>query len=187
MFQSEKLLWRGVVTMRTLSDNILRENAHQWIVSQPYLFDTAVCLHLPRKYKFDNHAWDEISLTSNIRHFLNRVDRSILGAGYRHKKQKVPRVVTQEHAVGCGWHAHALFSAHAIGWTTATFVDRLKSIWECEFLKGYRGGKFEDRLFYAEPVHGDYAGYIIKSLSTSDWPLAGQIDAENCWPHVGAS
>jgi len=165
----------------TYSDKEYRKTTIDWINGLPYNFCIAISLHLPNSYKSERHVWDSPALTKCLQYYFNCVDSKVLGSANRYKHLRVPRFITHEYKDTTGWHAHGLLSPDSTRLTAIEIMEHLETIWENKVLKEHKGGKLEKRLFYAEPVHGDYSAYITKSLATNDWPLAGQIDIQNCW------
>lgn len=133
-----------------------------WFKQQPFRFDVAVALHVPKAFRTTWGA-DEYALQLKLSRFLTRLDRKVLKAACRHRKQKIPRYVVLEHSPAVGWHVHALFSSETSRFSTEQLCTVIELMWLAEFsattLKG-----FEPYLGYAKPVTGGYANYMGKKL-----------------------
>jgi hypothetical protein len=167
--------------MASATNTALREQIREWVANQPCTFDTAICLHLTKSYKYAHHAWDERGLSRSLRYLFNCTDRSLLGSAWQRAGYRIPRFITLEPSDACGWHAHAVLSASHAGVSVDQLVVQMKKIWEDKVHQHYANTKFGQRIFFAEPVYGEYIGYITKSLSLAEEFWSGSVDWENTW------
>jgi len=135
--------------------------------------DLPATMHLPRRVQAAFGRFcsnDEMSLSKELRHCLNRFDRKVHRAQYRRHGIRVSRLVVLEHQQTVGWHAHLLLkSPPELGaFRTSTM---LSSLWH-EQVGEFATCDFDDRLYWAGPLTGDYFSYATKYLdrgSEIDW------------------
>lgn len=113
---------------------------------------------------------DEIALGRQLTHLFNQLDRQVFKSAHRNCKVRVPRIVTLEHTEEVGWHAHVLFTtpSHLSPTALSLLIQRL---WLRQ-VKRYVSLRFEDRLYWAEPISGEYLEYSTKHVGYSgdaDW------------------
>lgn len=149
--------------MATQQSEVLRQHNVQWLNSQPFAFDVAVCLHLPNAFRAEQRRWDERSLQIKLRRFFSRLDSQVLKAAHRHRKKRVPRFVVLEHSASVGWHAHAVLSSATSKMTAEQLCMAVKLVWLQELGQHANNG-FVTRLAWAEPLRDSYDHYITKQL-----------------------
>lgn len=131
-----------------------------------FLLPRALTATIKRKQVFA----DEVTLSQLLMHCFNRLDRQVYKSAHRKHGLRVPRFVTLERTDEVGWHAHVLLTtpAHLHASNLSLLLQRL---WLSQ-LREYVSPWFEGRLYWAEPVSGNYLGYSTKQIgdgSTVDW------------------
>jgi len=115
------------------------------------------------------HA-DEITLSQLLTYCFNRLDRRVHKSAHRRHGMRVLRFVALERTDDVGWHAHVLLTTppHLRPSQLSLMLQRL---WLSQ-LREYVSPKFEDRLYWAEPITGDYLWYSTKQIGgrgAADW------------------
>ena len=149
--------------MATPLTKALQQSNVDWVNSQPYRFNVAICLHLPDTYRSAQNGWSDSALRTKLRRFFNRLDSKVLKAAHRHGKKRVPRFIVLEKGAAVGWHAHALLSSETSKMSTEQLCMAVKLLWHEELGNPGTNG-FHARLAWAKPAGDRYARYMTKSL-----------------------
>jgi hypothetical protein len=155
----------------------LRSSELKWAVRewlQLERWDIAASFLLPKKLmvRLNNTCQraDEVSLSGELTHCFNRLDRRIFGSAHRNKGVRVPRYVGLEKADEVGWHAHVLFrTPERI--SPAEMISMLHRLWIGQ-MRGFGARFCKERLFWAEPITGHYDLYSTKQIGgigAADW------------------
>ena len=156
----------------------------RWLSAHSQTWNIAVTWHVPEPmrafYNGYNQRWRYIEdwLSNELRRYLNKVDRHIYKAAHKNRSMRLPRIITLEHADTVGWHAHGLLTnpPHLDEPTTQQI---LATHWHRHTAR-FATARFEQRLFWAEPVNGNYLGYITKHTKHLGGTL-GFIDLSNTY------
>lgn len=149
-----------------------REAVREWLGANPA--DIAATFLLPRglmgALKRAAIPTDEITLSKQLMHCFNQLDRQVFKSAHRNRGIRVPRVVTLEHTDDVGWHAHVLFTtpSHLSPTQLSLLMQRL---WLRQ-IKRYVSPRFENRLYWADLISGDYLRYSTKQVGgngDADW------------------
>ena len=137
--------------------------------------DVAVALHLPMHLA---HKPNPTPLKGRLRQLLNRLDTHFFGRQYHRNNQRIPRLVMLEYSPDCGWHAHMAIkltkNGHRKQITVEEMQERIKKYWL--LINGAKDA-FAERGVYAQPQHGNYVGYMLKTEGKEC--LQGELDIFN--------
>jgi hypothetical protein len=138
-------------------------------IAASFLLPHALMAEIKRTQVFS----DEVTLSRLLTYCFNRLDRQIYKSARRKHGVRVPRFVALERTDEVGWHAHVLLTtpAHLKPSQVSLMLQRL---WLSQ-LREYVSPRFEDRLYWAEPITGNYLWYATKQIgdgSTADWSNA---------------
>lgn len=152
------------VTHRMAICEWAQENEPDIAVS--FLLPRALTAAIKRKQVFA----DEVTLSQLLMHCFNCLDRHIYKSAHRKHGVRIPRFVTLERTDEVGWHAHVLLTTpeHLEPSQVSLMLQRL---WLSQ-LRKYVSPWFEARLYWAEPLSGNYLWYSMKQIgdgSTVDW------------------
>ena len=117
-------------------------------------------MHIPNRLRSDLKGWDDIWLEKQLRLYFNKLDRCVFKVDHRRRGKRLKRVITLEKTATVGWHAHVSISTPpAID--QAWLIEQMHRLWHQHVGKD-QTGKFEDKLFWAEPAQGNYVEYSFK-------------------------
>ncbi len=151
-----------------LRNRLFKNEVRNWL--KPQYFDLAIGMHLPRRIQSEFQRLrigdDQISFSLELRHCLNRFDRRIYRGRHRRQNMRVPRLVFLEHQESVGWHAHILIRS------PDDFAPAiLNRLWHQQ-VRNYTTKDFGDKLYWSEPLLGNYFEYATKFLDRGaevDW------------------
>lgn len=150
----------------------IRDDVRSWL--KPQNVDLAVGMHLPRllqgEFRRLRIGDDQISFSQQLRHCFNRFDQRIYRGRHRRQNMRVSRLIFLEHQESVGWHAHILIrSPDDLGpIQTSAILNRL---WH-QRVRNYTTKDFGDKLYWSEPLLGNYFEYATKFLDRGaevDW------------------
>lgn len=148
-----------------------------WIKNTGVKWDVCATLHVPEAKRKVEQGWTSDWLSDELRHYFNRLDRHILKSAHRYHGARVKRFITLENGEGVGWHAHALLRTPA-GVQQAAFIALADQLWH-EQQARYTAEHFQSRLSLIEPLTGNFAYYMIKSVHNGANLNRGVLDLEN--------
>jgi hypothetical protein len=148
-----------------------------WIKNTGVKWDVCATLHVPAAKRKAEQGWTADWLSNELRHYFNRLDRRIFKSAHRYHGARVKRFITLENGGGVGWHAHALLRTPA-GVLQAEFIALADQLWH-EQQARYAAAHFQSRLSLIEPVTGNFAYYMIKSVHNGSNLNRGVLDLEN--------
>jgi hypothetical protein len=166
------IYWKGAEKLRGTA---YRKAVCNW--AQTNKPDIAAAFLIPRTLiraiKGKQGYVDDVTLGQLLMHCFNKLDRQVFKSAHRKHGQRVLRFVTLEHTDEVGWHAHVLLTTPP-NWHASDVSLLLQRLW-LKQLRKFISPRFEDRLYWAEPVTGNYLWYATKQIgdgSTVDWPNA---------------
>ena len=162
-----------------VSHSKLRSEWQEWLLSSRHGWDVGICLHVPNSLRVAENGWDERWLQRRLSRFFNQLDRRIHKAAHRNRGVRVARCVALERTDLVGWHAHAML-ATPTGWQHEDFIQLMRKLWH-EDLGSYRACRFENQLFWAEPISNNYGSYSTKHCASSAKPIYSQSGISNGW------
>lgn len=148
-----------------------------WIKNTGVKWDVCATLHVPEGKRKAEQGWTAGWLSNELRHYFNKLDRRIFKSAHRNHGARVNRFVTLENSEGVGWHGHALLSTPS-GMQQAAFVSLADQLWH-EQQARYTAAHFQSRLSLIEPVTGNFAYYMIKSVHNGSNLKRCALDLEN--------
>jgi hypothetical protein len=144
----------------------------EWLDQVPW--NVGASFHLPKKLMARLNQTcrraDEISLSEELTHCFNQLDRKIFGNAHRKRGVRVLRFVALERTIDVGWHAHAVLRAPD-QLSDEELISLLRRIWIDQY-DDFSSIAFGQRLFWAEPITGAYDFYSTKNVGGSgaaDW------------------
>jgi hypothetical protein len=156
----------------------------RWLNANSHTWNIAVTWHVPNEmrtyYNGYNQTWRHIEdwLSNEMRKYLNTVDRAIYKAAHKNRSIRLPRIITLEHTETVGWHAHGIIS-NPLHLDEQTTQNILAKHWH-KHVARFATERFEKRLFLAEPINGNYLGYITKHTKDLEG-TKGFIDLANTY------
>jgi hypothetical protein len=146
-----------------------RDTIMDWVRPLPTALDLAFSLHVPASLRWQEQGWDEQWLSKRLKHFFTDLDRKALGAANRRKHLHLDRLVVLHQSPNVGWHAHCQITT-----PQCLSQDQLALLAERLWLRSlgpHARGKFQQRLFWCEPVVAGHMPYMLGHLSkdTVDW------------------
>jgi hypothetical protein len=159
----------------------LREAYADWLDEWGDGWDLACSLHVPNSMRAAQAGWGSDWLGRQVGAYFNKIDQRVFNDKYAAKRKRVQRFITYEHADGVGWHAHLLLltPSHL---TPADYIELLRETWR-QRVQRFTDDRFDDRLFYCQPIRGRYRGYCLKhAIELGDHtgrPSKGMIDLDN--------
>jgi hypothetical protein len=128
-----------------------------------------VALTLTLKQRAFNRSMDEIQASVTIRHFMNRLNRSIFGNASKRYQKGLQVVPVIEHGVDKRYHIHAIIDR----------PGRLEPLdFELKVREAWQDTDFGYYHIHMEPVRDDgWAHYITKFSQKPDYDLS--INWEN--------
>jgi len=148
-----------------------------WIKNTGVKWDVCATLHVPEAKRKAAQGWTADWLSDELRHYFNKLDRRIFKSAHRYHGARVNRFITLENSEGVGWHAHALLRT-AVGMQQAAFISLADQLWHAQ-QERYATACFQSRLSAIEPLHGNFAYYMIKSVHGGSDNSEGVLDLRN--------
>jgi hypothetical protein len=167
MGQGARLLM-GVSATTVLSD---------WVQNTGVKWDVCATLHVPEAKRIAAQGWTADWLSDELRHYFNQLDRDIFKSAHRNHGARVYRFITLENSEGVGWHAHALLRT-PVGMQQAAFISLADQLWQAQQAR-YAAAHFQLRLSVIEPLRGNFAYYMIKSVHDGSDNSKGVLDLQN--------
>lgn len=150
---------------------------NDWVQSTGVKWDVCATLHVPDKKRKAQQGWSADWLSDELRHYFNQLDRNIFKSAHRNHGARVNRFITLENSEGVGWHAHALLRT-PVGMQQAAFISLADQLWQAQQAR-YAAAHFQSRLSVIEPLHGNFAYYMIKSVHDGSDNSKGVLDLRN--------
>lgn len=150
-----------------------REATKEWLAKNDV--DIAASFLLPKalmvRLSQTQARADEITLSGLLRRYFNKLDRRVFKSAHRRHGMRVERIVTLERTDAVGWHAHVLLKT-PVHMSRFTFRLLMQRLWLKE-IKGFADqSRIQARLFWAEPISGNYLDYSTKHVGRDaqvDW------------------
>ena len=146
-----------------------RDTIMDWIRLKPTALDLAFSLHVPGSFRWQEQGWDAVWLSNNLKHFFTDLDRKALGSANRRKHLHTDRLVVLHQSPNVGWHAHCQIATPQ-RLSQNELADLAERLW-LRSLGPHAHGRFQQHLFWSEPVVGGHLPYMLGHLSkdTVDW------------------
>lgn len=148
-----------------------------WVQNTGIKWDVCATLHVPEAKRKAAQGWTADWLSKELRHYFNQLDRQVFKSAHCRQGVRINRFITLEHSEGVGWHAHALLRTPA-GIQQASFIALADQLWEAQQAR-YAAAHFQPRLSVIEPLHGNFAYYMIKSVHDGADNSRGVLDLQN--------
>ena len=159
----------------------LRLAYEEWLAEWGDGWDLACCLHVPNAMRAAQAGWGSDWLGRQVGAYFNKLDQKVFNDKYAAKRQRVQRFITYEHTPNVGWHAHLLLRTprHL---AQEAYTQLLRETWKHR-VRAFSNDRFDERLFYCEPIRGQYTGYCLKGAielgGDNLKPYKGMIDLDN--------
>jgi hypothetical protein len=160
----------------------------RWLKEDYEAFDVALTLHWAAGYwqmhpRFRLTEVDAAqAYSSDVRHYLNRVDRWLYGSAHRRYGKRVSRIVALHKSPGVGWHLHAVLRTPEHS-PQQEFIALLEAEWRAHLGHYGKRSAITDRLVDAAPHEGNFIGYAIRHETRNElathWEDIGVIDWGN--------
>ena len=148
-----------------------------WVQNTGVKWDVCATLHVPEAKRKAAQGWTADWLSDELRHYFNQLDRRVFKSAHRNHGARVYRWVTLENSDGVGWHAHALLRT-PVGMQQAAFISLTDQLWRAQLAR-YAAAYFQSRLSVIEPLRGNFAYYMIKSVHDGADDSRGVLDLRN--------
>jgi hypothetical protein len=148
-----------------------------WAQNTGVKWDICATLHVAEAKRKAAQGWTADWLSAELRHYFNRLDRHIFKSAHRRHGARFNRLITLELSEGVGWHAHALLQTPE-GMQQTAFISLADQLWQAQQGR-YAAAHFQSRLSVIEPLHGNFAYYMIKSVHDGADNSRGVLDLRN--------
>lgn len=148
-----------------------------WAQNAGVKWDVCATLHVAEAKRKAQQGWTADWLSAELRHYFNQLDRRIFKSAHRRHGTRVNRFITLENSDGVGWHAHTLLQTPE-GMQQAAFIALADQLWQAQQAR-YAAAHFQSRLSVIEPLHGNFAYYMIKSVHDGADNSTGVLDLGN--------
>jgi len=148
-----------------------------WINNTGVKWDVCATLHVPEAKRKAAQGWTADWLSKELRHYFNQLDREIFKSAHRRRGARINRFITLEYSEGVGWHAHALLRT-PVCMQQAAFISLADQLWQAQQAR-YAAAHFQSRLSLIEPLQGNFAFYMIKSVHDGADNSRGVLDLRN--------
>ena len=148
-----------------------------WVQNAGVKWDVCATLHVPEAKRKAAQGWTADWLSGELRHYFNQLDRDIFKSAHRNHGARVYRFITLENSDGVGWHAHAMLRTPA-SIQQAAFISLADQLWQAQQAR-YASAHFQSRLSLIEPLRGNFAYYMIKSVHDGADNSKGVLDLRN--------
>lgn len=174
-----------------MSISSLKQAYETWLEAEKVEWDLAISLHAPNQLRVAERGFDEYWLQKKLMHYFNVLDRRLFKTKHRRHQIRMQRLVVLGHAESVGWHAHVCI-------VTPQHIqqDKLAAAMHLLWLKHMNvkntaNTAFKDKLFWAEPISGNYQSYTLLNATElsgitsgthygTEQTTQGTLDILNC-------
>lgn len=143
----------------------LREAYTDWF--QTKKGNLAVCLHFPYSIAHTQDVEPTAAIEKEINWLLKGLAKRVFSkTNFVRRRAKLQRLVVLERAEGVGLHIHMVVQVPG-NIMMGKVIRILRELWE-RFWNGRQKSFTTERVFWAEPISGNYFPYSVKQIGADD-------------------